>query len=403
MRAVFDHFWNLLSPEERIIFQKQAVFRGGFTREAFQQITGADLPMLSRFADKSAFHLAENGRYRRHSLMVQYAGLRLRENPALLAETQAAHARYFSNFVKKLEADFLGGQPQKAMPPFLADLANIHLAWDWAVEHRDAPVFNSMSDSIMQAFDLAGLYGEAFQMAEAAIRSVERLPKSAKRETVIAKGRVMGLAGAFLFRLGEYQPAMDWCEKSLNALEKYRPHIAYAHTLVYAGAAAFGLGDLARVVEFWKGAAKEYRDAHSEWGEMTANSNLAEAFLATGQLAEGRYCAEHALALARKTNNLEMIGATSMSLALAAIREEKYPEATQFAEDALRSHQQVGHDAHIANSLAALAKIAFKQNNLAEARRLLEESIGILKRVGNKLYLEQCEEQLAEVMDAGAK
>ncbi|MEW6242430.1 MAG: tetratricopeptide repeat protein, partial [Chloroflexota bacterium] len=80
-----------------------------------------------------------------------------------------------------------------------------------------------------------------------------------------------------------------------------------------------------------------------------------------------------------------------------AIEEGRFEEATQYAEEALRSHQQVGHDAHIANSLAVLAQIAFKQKNHVEARRLLEESIGILKRVGNKLYLEQRTRELDEV------
>ncbi|NJN43324.1 MAG: hypothetical protein HC806_00335 [Anaerolineae bacterium] len=49
MRAVFDHFWNLLSPEEQLTFQRQAVFRGGFTREAFQEVTDTNIPMLASF------------------------------------------------------------------------------------------------------------------------------------------------------------------------------------------------------------------------------------------------------------------------------------------------------------------------------------------------------------------
>lgn len=400
MRAVFDYFWNLLTSEERIVFQQQAVFRGGFTREAFCEVTGADLAMLTRFVDKSALHFHDDGRYRRHALMIQYADLRLNDDINLRAQTRESHAHYFGKYVNYLESDFLGGQPQKAMPLFLADLPNIRLAWAWAAENRDATIFNAMSDSIMQGFDLAGLYNEGFQMAEAAIQSLEGLPKFAKKESFIAKGRVMGLAGAFLFRLGEYQRAMNWCEKSLNVLEKHRPHIARAHSLIYAGAAQFGLGDMDGVKSFWQKAAQEYQAVHSEWGEMTANSNLAEVYLATRQLAEGTASAERALTLARKMNNLEMIGSACTSLANAAIQEKKFDKANQFAEEALRSHQQVGHDAHIANSLAALAQVAFKQNDLPEARRLLEESIGILKRVGNKLYLEQREQELTEVLAA---
>ncbi|RIK30414.1 MAG: hypothetical protein DCC56_08805 [Anaerolineae bacterium] len=399
MRAVFDHFWDLLTPDERIVFQKQAVFRGGFTRPAFQAVTGADLKMLTRLVDTSAIHRNQNGRYHRHALMVEYAAMRLRENDALYNQTRKAHARYFSAFVKDLEWEFFGGQPQKAMPLFLADLSNIRMAWEWGVEKRDTKTINDMSDSFMQGFDLAGLYADGRDLALSAVKGLESV-KSTKKENQIAKGRTMGLAGAFLFRLGEYQQAMAWCKQSMRALEQARPHIAYAHTLVYAGAAAFGLGDLNGVVKFWKRAVKEYQAVGSTWGEMTANSNLAEAYNALGKFAEGKSCAQHALALAQKMDNSEMIGAASTSLASFAMQADQLDEATRYAEDALHSHQQVGHDAHIANSLAILAKIASKQNKFDEARRLLEESVGILERVGNKLYLEERRRELNEVLAA---
>jgi DNA-binding SARP family transcriptional activator/predicted ATPase len=403
IRAVFDHFWNLLSPEERIVFQKQAVFRGGFTREAFEAITGANLSMLARFVDKSAVHFSEDGRYRRHSLMVQYGTLRLSENDALCAQVRETHALYFSKFVNQLEKEFIGGQPQKAMPLFLADLPNIRLAWEWAVENHNASVFNDMSDSVMQGFDLAGLYGEALQMAEHAAGSLEPLPKSAKRETVIARGKVMGLAGAFLFRLGEYGQAMEKCEASMQTLEKYRPHIAYAHTLVYAGAAQFGLGDMNAATQFWERAIREYHAAGSLWGETTSRNNLAEALIAAGNLFDAKIHSCEALALGQRMNNAEMAGSSFINLALIALQEGAVSDAARFAEESLSRFQQSGHDAHIANSMSILARVAAKHNNAAEARRLLEESIGILKRVGNRLYLEQCEQELAEVVSALGK
>jgi tetratricopeptide (TPR) repeat protein len=398
MQAVFDYFWQLLAPEEQITLKKQAVFRGGFTREAFLAVTETDLAMLARLMDKSAFNFGEDGRYRRHPLMAKFSAARLADDPELEAESRECHARYFSHFVKYLEPELLGGQPQKALTPLLADLHNIRLAWDWAVEHPDASIFNDMSDSVMQIFDLAGLYREAREMAEKAAMALQSEPVS--QDVKIATGRVTGLLGAFLFRLGEYQQAMDWCEKSLQTLEEARPHIAYAHTLIYAGASAFGVGDFERVISNWKSAAEEYRTVKSNWGDMIASSNLAEAMIATGNFADGKFYVEHALALAREMNNLEMTGAALTSLASLAMREEKFPEAIQYAEEALNSHQQVGHDAHIANSLAILAQIAFKQHDLDEAHRLLEESIGILKRVGNRLYLEQRTQELNEVLSA---
>ncbi|NJN43323.1 MAG: hypothetical protein HC806_00330 [Anaerolineae bacterium] len=108
--------------------------------------------------------------------MAQYAKLRLEATPTLLDESRQAHAAYFSNFVKHLEAEFFGGQPQKAMPLFLADLANIRSAWEWAIENRQAIIFNNMSDSIMQAFDFAGLYHDAHDLALKALEALEYQP-----------------------------------------------------------------------------------------------------------------------------------------------------------------------------------------------------------------------------------
>ena len=52
-RAVFEHSWNLLTAEEQALFQQLAVFRGGFTVQAAQQIAGATLGTLARLVDTS--------------------------------------------------------------------------------------------------------------------------------------------------------------------------------------------------------------------------------------------------------------------------------------------------------------------------------------------------------------
>src|SRR5262249_55917577 len=53
MCAVFDHSWNLLSESERVAFSRLAVFRGGWTVEAAEQVAGVTLPVLTVLTDKS--------------------------------------------------------------------------------------------------------------------------------------------------------------------------------------------------------------------------------------------------------------------------------------------------------------------------------------------------------------
>ncbi|MDQ5853574.1 MAG: hypothetical protein M3380_16185, partial [Chloroflexota bacterium] len=40
MRAVFEHSWRLLAPEEQQVLRRLTVFRGGFTRAAAKEVAG---------------------------------------------------------------------------------------------------------------------------------------------------------------------------------------------------------------------------------------------------------------------------------------------------------------------------------------------------------------------------
>jgi predicted ATPase len=45
LRAVFDHSWRLLGPEEQRVLRRLAVFRGGFSRDAAEQAVAASAPL----------------------------------------------------------------------------------------------------------------------------------------------------------------------------------------------------------------------------------------------------------------------------------------------------------------------------------------------------------------------
>lgn len=73
IRAVFDGSWKQLRPKEQQILPQFAVFRGGFTRQAAQTITGASLHSLSKLVNKSLLQYdAARQRYQIHELLRQY-------------------------------------------------------------------------------------------------------------------------------------------------------------------------------------------------------------------------------------------------------------------------------------------------------------------------------------------
>ena len=66
LRAVFDHSWRLLSPQEQEVLPQLAVFRGNFRLAEAQAVTGASRPVLTGLVDKSLVSVSAEGRYDLH-------------------------------------------------------------------------------------------------------------------------------------------------------------------------------------------------------------------------------------------------------------------------------------------------------------------------------------------------
>jgi len=398
LRAVFEYSWQLLTPAERTAFTQLSVFRGGFTHQAALEVAAVSWRTLTGLIDKSLLRLDGDGRYRRHPLLIQFAAERLAAQPTLAAEIRARHARYFARFLHEQEAHLLGGAPEKALGPIREELENIRRAWTWAVEHQVVTLLNQMADAIMQAFDLLGLYLAARDMALTAVHSLSTGHGPHGPEATVAFGRVLGLAGAFQFRLGDYKAAAEFSQRALDTLAPVQPHIAYGHACIYAGAAAFGLGDFNGVVSHWENAAVAYLAAGSTWGEAIALSNLAELMAPLGEKAKALQYADRVQELARSMDNKELLANALKVKAIVAQQNGRYIEAREFGQRALDCHRSIGHQAHTANALAVMAQTALALGDADAACTYLEESISILRRVGNRLYLVIRLVELGEVL-----
>lgn len=387
LQAVFDHSWRLLTPQEQETYARLSIVRGGCTAEAAQAVAGAHLPLLAGLVDKSLLY-REGSYYRFHPLLLQFAAGKLAADPTLAAEVKREHARYYGRFIRGLEPILLGGRVDEALQHIRPELDNLCLAWQTAVENRELAIINDLADSFMQIFDLSGLYREMRDMAMQAIRALEGHVDPTRSQDALALGRAYGLSAAFHFRLGEREQAMEHGQTSLEIIAPFQPHAAYGHSLMYTGAAAYGLGDLENAVAHWQKGAEAYREAGSIWGECAASANLAEAMLAQRNLTESRQYATAAYALARQMDNVEMMAVPLQILAVVALYERDFEQAVAHGKRAVVLHQQVDHKAHIANALAVLAQIAAEQGNPQQALAYLNESAVVLRQLGNQRYLD---------------
>ncbi len=100
IRAVFNYSWEMLSTEEQKCFQRLAVFRGGFGREAAERIGGASLEILSSLIDKSFLYQNEQGLFEIHDLLRQYAEEKLRTTSQRSLSTRSSILLSWSSLVQ---------------------------------------------------------------------------------------------------------------------------------------------------------------------------------------------------------------------------------------------------------------------------------------------------------------
>ena len=134
MLAVFESSWGMMTAVEQQVMAKLSVFRGGFTREAAEQVAGANLRVLLSLVNKSLIQRqSAGGRFTMHELLRQYAAdQRKLVDPG--DEALLAHCRFFARIVPSEVRQALFFYPILLPKRYAADRDNFHRAWDFAVE-----------------------------------------------------------------------------------------------------------------------------------------------------------------------------------------------------------------------------------------------------------------------------
>ncbi|MBW3602939.1 MAG: winged helix-turn-helix domain-containing protein [Actinobacteria bacterium] len=176
LAAVVAWSYQLLERDEQQLFDRFAVFAGGFTLSAAEgvcadehiprgQVAGLLAGLVSRSmvnVDRSAapprYHLLETLR--------QYAGERLAERGEHGA-LRARHAAWFTDLAEQADAQLRGPDEPDAVARLDVELANLRAAHRWAVEQGDADLALRLA-AALHIFAFYRLRDEVFVWTEQA-------------------------------------------------------------------------------------------------------------------------------------------------------------------------------------------------------------------------------------------
>lgn len=131
LNAALDQSWHRLSEAERGVLRRLCVFRGGFTREAAEQVAGVSLLLLASLMDKCLVQSTPFGRYSIHQWVMQYGLAKLAETPNEQTATYDRYARYYTATLRQTMKRFDGMWEEDALAAIAVEKQNLRHAWAW--------------------------------------------------------------------------------------------------------------------------------------------------------------------------------------------------------------------------------------------------------------------------------
>ena len=182
LEAAIDWSYRLLSPSERLLFDRLSVFVGGFTLDAVEhvctdeQIDVADvLDLLEGLVDKSMViaDLDRPGvaRYRMLETLRQYGVRRLGEDDGDLAGWKSRHLRFFADLARQRTP--LTWDPPRHLDWYAVEHGNLSSALEWARSAGLGSVASLAAALAYHAANTAGDLDDALRLIAEGVEALE--------------------------------------------------------------------------------------------------------------------------------------------------------------------------------------------------------------------------------------
>lgn len=344
LRGAMEWSYNLLSGQERALFNRLSVFVGGWELESAEAVCSdkmlcapADiLDLLMQLVDKSLVTVdIETGRYQFLETLREFAREKLKESSEL-EHVRQRHCEYYLNYAKSMRPHILQGDEQT------------HLLNQMELEH------NNLRVAMIWAIETPAQAATAMEL---------------------------GWAMHTLWSARSYViEARQWLNKIL-ALDP-APSTTRADLLRYASDYARSQGDFDHARAFEEEGMQISKVLGDEVGVYYSMDGLAMMAGMQGDYKQAAELLEQVLAYWRKTNDTLRLTPTLNNLAIAMRRLGNIERAKQLYAEAITLTKSAGIYRSLAHSLYGLAEVQMELKDYAAAIQLLRESISIRYEIG---------------------
>ena len=383
LKAVFEYSWKLLSDDEKKTLRKLAVFKGGFSRQAADEVVKVSLPVLSSLVDKSLLRRNPSGRYEMLEVLRQYAIQKLTEAGEEKAIAEKQHGVYFANFLKERESKLIDIEQDLVFQEITEDIRNIKTAWHHALEHGDLKLLENMIIGFAAYFDIQGWYQEAKKELENALDVIRSTDKDYGKSLLynIANARY----GGVFYRLGSFKQAQEHLEESMAVFRELDKKEELAYTLNCMGNINNVLGRYGIAEKLYEECLEISKNLKTKKGLLGGYNNLGVIYYNQKKYDKAREYYDESQKISEQYNYSQGIAMAKANKGLIAHALGDFDEAKKMMLKSLEMDRKKGTKIGTANSLHNLGLICKSAGAYDEAKDFYEEAIKIRRELGDRL------------------
>ena len=387
LMATIDWSYERLTPTERAVFRRLAIFAGGCNLAAatavcqcaaVDGVEGEALPvpdLLAALVEQSLLVVEDDGtgesRYRMLVPIREYALTRLVDSgEAPICRT--AHAAYFLELAKRTVPELHGPQQLSWLDTLTHERANFRAVLTWAIAERDGALGLQLGAALWWSWYQRGEFREGCRWLEQVLALPSERMGSDRAACLIG-------CGTFAYQLGETSQAQQAGEAGLALARELGDSHWLGYALNLLGGLAVWAGDYAAAQTYYGEALEIYR-RWQQYPGMTLQqlfagvlvlANLGTLAVYRGELLAAVQRYEESLALTRRLGDRHGIAHALFRLGEAAEQVRDYPRAVAHLTDAEALFGELGDRWGAAWAQLTLARLLLHNGGVTAAAELL--------------------------------
>jgi len=390
LRAAIDWSHALLDPAEQTLFARLAVFAGGWTLEAAEDVCATDggagreiLDLLGALVDKSLarMHGADSGaRYGFLETVRAYAQERLEESGEG-ARAAGRHAAYYLALAERAEQALWGPDQASWFRRLDAEQDNLRAALTWALAQDEVALALRIAGALWRFWIYHGDYAGWRRVIEAALA---RAVGAAVPASVRAKA--LNAAGWLAHHQWDFVGTTTLNEESLRLARAGSDPLVIRNALIGLGKAAHERGRPADAIPLLQEAVDICRALEGTPFLAPSLFSLSLSLADVGEAAPAGDILEEALALFRAQGEKYIAAEAALRLGYNALSRGERQRATALFGESLQLSRETGHRLGLVYGLEGLAAASAVAGQAERAVRLFAATDALRDAINQPLH-----------------